>query len=230
MTTRVAVRGGDEDVEAAVSAAGASLVAETGAADAVVAVGEAAIRSVVTDSPERPVLAVTPEGGGQVVARRSLDRALSALVAGTVQRASNPVLEVRLDGDPVSRVAFDVTLMTTEPATISEYAVRADGDAVDSFRADGVVASTPLGSAGYAAAAGGPVLAPGTGVSVVPVAPFSTRTTVRVVDPNRGLGLSVEREGDVSLFADGVRRAPVGVDADLRVARVADVDVVRPIG
>jgi NAD+ kinase len=79
--------------------------------------------------------------------------------------------------------------------TPEEFAVR--------VRADGVVAATPVGSRGYARAAGGPVVVPGSGVgTVVPIAPFATDTESWVLGLD-GLALSVERDGvPVEVLAD----------------------------
>jgi NAD+ kinase len=224
----VAVRGDDGTVAAAVGVAGASLVAEDGDrhADVVVAVGDDAVRSVTADPPDAPVLPVTTAGGRHRVARPALSGALAALVAGDGRRESHPVLGVRRDGAVVARALRDVALVTDAPASISEYAVAAGGTRLDTVRADGMVVATPLGSDGYAAAAGGAVLEAGAGVAVVPISPFSTAPDHRVVDPGTGLDLSVEREGAVALFADGVRRDTVDAGVDLRIERVGSVDLV----
>jgi NAD+ kinase len=226
----VAVRGGDDAVAAAVGVSGASLVPEDGTrpVDAVVVVGVDAIRSAVSDPPDAPILPVTVDGGRHLVARDTLDGALATLVAGDGTRRSHSVVGVRRDGRVVARAARDVALVTAAPASISEFAITAGDRGLESVRADGVVVATPLGSDGYAAAAGGPVLEAGTGLSVVPVAPFSTAPEVRVVDPAAGLGLSVEREGDVALFVDGVRHGTVGAGTGVRIERVGTLDVVAP--
>lgn len=229
----VAVRGDDGTVATAAGVAGASLVAEDGdrPVDAVVAVGDAAVRSVVTDPPDAPVLPVTHAGGRHRIARPDLASALAALIAGDGRYESHPVLGVRRDGAVVARALRDVALVTDAPASISEYAVTAGGTHLDSVRADGIVVATPLGSDGYAAAAGGAVLEAGSGAAVVPIAPFSTAPSRRVVDPDAGLDLSVEREGAVGLFVDGVRRDTVDAGATLRIERTGSVEVATaPVG
>jgi NAD+ kinase len=229
----VAVRDdGGADVATAVGVAGATLVPEDGerAVDAVVAVGEAALRSAAADPPDAPLLPVTAGGGRHLVARDSLDAALAAAVAGDTRVASHAVLGVRRDDAVVGRALRDVTVVTASPGSISEYAVTAGGRSVVSVRADGVVVATPVGSDGYAAAAGGPVLDAGTGVAVVPIAPFSTAATTHVTDPGAGLAVSVERRGEVAVYLDGVRRGAVDVDADLRIDRDGTLDVLVPTG
>jgi NAD+ kinase len=226
----VAVRGDDGTVSVAAGVAGASLVAENGAqpVDAVVALGDGAVRSVAADPPDAPVLPVTPEGGRHVVARSDLDGALATLVAGDGDHERHPIVAVRHDGAVVARALRDAALVTAAPASISEYALDAGGRPLGSVRADGVVVATPLGSDGYAAAAGGAVLEAGAGVAVIPISPFSTAPQRRVVDAATGVELSVEREGAVALFVDGVRRDTVDAGAAVGIERTGSVDLLTP--
>jgi NAD+ kinase len=229
----VAVRGdGDEDIAAAAGVAGATLVPEGGErpVDAVVAVGESAIRSAAVRPPGVPILPVTDGGGHHLVDRKTLDAALAALVADEARVASHPVLVVRRGGAVVGHAFRDVTVMTAVPGSISEYAVTAAGRPVASVRADGVVVATPMGSEAYAAAAGGPTLDAGTGVAVVPVAPFSTAVTTHIADPDAGLTVSVKRESEVSVYLDGARRGTIGVDATLGIDRGRTVESLVPTG
>jgi len=228
----VAVRGGDGDdeVASAVGVGGATVVAEDDGPDLVVAVGDGAIQSAVTDTPAAPLLPVTPGGGRHLVARDSLDAAVAAVTAGDRRIDTHPILGLRHDTATVARALRDVTLVTDAPASISEYAVTVGAERLGSVRADGVVVATPLGSDGYAAAAGGPVIEAGAGAAVVPIAPFSTTASLRVVDPapDTPLTVSVEREGPVAVVVDGVRRDTVDRGTDLRIERVDSLDVMMP--
>lgn len=213
---RVAVRGPTDPV------AGAARVVDADP-DAVVAVGEAALRSLAADPPAVPVLAVHDEGGPLAVAPDDAAATLSRSLA----RRSHPVLGVSLDGTPVGRALLDVALVTSDAARISEYGVRAAGRRLGAFRADGVVAATPLGSAGYARAAGGPVVVSTDGLAVVPVAEFATARGAWVADPP--LVCTVERdEVPVSLVVDGDRVGAVSPGAPVRVTAADRVDLLAP--
>ncbi|WP_435069871.1 hypothetical protein [Haloplanus sp. C73] len=226
----VAVRGGDDDDLAAIAVGGGSVVDEDAPHDALVAIGDDAIRSLTTDSASAPVLPVTPDDGRHRVARDSLDGAIAALAAGDRRLDTHPVLGLSREGSAVARALRDVTFVTDAPASISEYAVATGGERLDSVRADGFVVATPLGSDGYAGTAGGSVLEAGTGVTVVPIAPFSTSAETYVVDPtpDAPLSVSVERDGAVALIADGVRYGAVDRGATLQVERVDAIDLVLP--
>ena len=196
------------------------------APDVVVAVGEAAASELVRAGVDVPVLPVDAEPGLESVAA---DRARTVLrdgLDGGFHTRDRPVLEATVDDETAGRGLFDVTLVTSEPARISEYAVAADGW-TERFRADGVVVSTPAGSRGYARAVGGPVLDDdASALAVVPVAAFALRSTVRVADAEATLALSVERdEGDVSLLVDGRERrlVPPGRPVTVRVGGAVQV-------
>lgn len=220
--SRVRVRGGAADPDLGpLDPAGAAAEA-----DAVVAVGADAVADQALAEDSAPVLPVGIDDHG--TPRDELGAAADALAAGDYRTVSHPVLAVTVDDEQVARGVFDVTLMTSEPARISEYALAAAGKRLFEVRADGVVVSTPLGSAGYGRAAGGPVVAPGAGLSVVPVSPFSTRATPWVVPGP--ISLSVERdEGEVSLYVDAVAVAQVTPDAPVVVERVGTFTCLRPL-
>lgn len=213
---RVAVRGGGDEAVAAVDGAGLDHVADERQAAAVLVVGEDALLSIVDEDPAAPVVPVTANGGHHAVPRRRLAEALTALAAGRGHTVAHPVLSVTVGGEQAARALMDVSLVTSEPARISEFALTVDGERVDDVRADGVVIATPAGTDGYAGAAGGPVLAPGAGLSVVPIAPFETHSEHWVVPD--AVTLSVERdEGDVTLVADDEAISEVPPQTPIRV-------------
>ena len=214
---RVAVVGDDDEVNAVLRNRGATVV-DPPTADAVVAADPEGIRTAADANV--PVL---PVGSGRhAVAPENARDAVERLLDGDTNRAFHPMLSVEVDGEREGTAVFDATLVTAEPARISEYAVALPDERRESFRADAVVVATPLGSDGYAAAAGGPVLGPDTGLAVVPVAPFSTATETWVA--SAPLELSVERDEElVSLVLDGEEHgevpphAPVTVRVDGKV-------------
>lgn len=200
--------------------------------EAVVAVGESALLALVRAGVSVPVLPVAAGPGYGSVPETDAVAAVESLLAGEFDPDPRAVLAASVGGDPAGRAFADAMLVTSEPARISEYAVRSDGAAVASFRADGVVVSTPTGSPGYGRDAGGPLLEPGSGVvGVVPVAPFAVDVDHWVLDAEEPVSLTVERdEAEVSLLLDDRRARTVPPDTPvelvrdgvLRVARVAE--------
>lgn len=221
---RVAVRGtGAGALQEAVVEAGASVVDRD--PDAVVVAGEESLFALSDDPPTVPVLPVTDSETPLTVAR---DRVAAAL-SGSLVRHAHPVLDVRVGGEPVGRSLAEVMLVTSKSARISEFTIGGDGRHVDGFRADGVAVATPLGSVGYARAAGGPVVMPGTGLAVVPIGQFATFRGAWVLAPP--VDCVVERdEVPVSLVLDGAVAAEVGVDSPVRVALADSLDLLVPAG
>lgn len=168
-----------------------------------VAVGDEAVCALVRAGIDSPVLPVDASEALEPVPRDRVAAMIEQGLASGFHTRRRPVLEARFDGNGTLGV-FDAMLVTAEPARISEYTVDGRGW-TDRFRADGVVVSTPAGSAGYSRTLGGPVVDPaGSGLAVVPVAPFVRRSTVRVADEGASLAVTVERdEGGVSLLVDG---------------------------
>jgi NAD+ kinase len=226
-------------VRSAATAAGARL-ADRPEADAVVAVGDATLREAVraAASGEARSVPILPIGEGRHavdpgVAADRVEEVVDALGESGAgldgfSRVSHPVLSVNGAGDGRRRfAAADVAFVTADPARISEYGIAfADGDSV-SVRADGAVVATPLGSDGYAAAAGGPVVSPGGGLSVVPVSPFTTRPDTWVT--SGGVRVTVERaEERVALVVDGSRRGTVEPHRAVSIEVAATVDLLSP--
>jgi len=241
-TRRLAVLGDGEPAAAmrsAATAAGARLT-DPAESDGIVAVGDPALRDAARavasrDARPVPILSVG-DGRHAVDATLAADR-LDAVVAGLggsdvsvegLSRVAHPVLAVEGAGDGRRRfAAADIAFVTATPARISEYEIAfSDGESV-SVRADGVAVATPLGSDGYAAAAGGSVVSPGGGFSVVPVSPFTTRPDTWVATD--GVRVTVEREEEpVALVVDGTRRGTVEPHRAVRIEVAATVDLLSP--
>ncbi len=178
--------------------------------------------ALATVPSELPVLAVDLPSGVPSVAPEDLESTLSRLLARPAAdrppQQSRLILEVTV-GETVSHVAREVTMVTDEPARISEFEIGrglapdeevGQGDpTVDArrraqVRADGVVIATPAGSHGYARAAGSPTLAPGTGLAVIPLAPFEVDPDQWVLPPETvtcrirrdAVPIAVEADGD----------------------------------
>ncbi|WP_424014590.1 ATP-NAD kinase [Halorubrum xinjiangense] len=238
-TRRLAVLGDGDPaaaIRSAADGAGARLV-DRAEADAVVAVGDAALREAMRaaatdDGRSGPILpvgdgrhAVGPDLAADRIADADDWLGGSARAVDGFSRVAHPVLAVDGVGGGRRRfAAADVAFVTAAPARISEYGIAFTGGESVSVRADGAVVATPLGSDGYAAAAGGPVVSPGGGLSVVPVSPFTTRPDTWVV--SGGVRVTVEREAEpVALVVDGDRRGTVEPHRAVSVEIASTVDL-----
>lgn len=200
-----------------------------------VTVGEAGLMTAARAGTDVPFIPIGPVSGVDTIDAENLETVLTAVLDGHAIDQQHPLLGVSLESESGpeerGRALFDVTLVTDEPARISEYGVESRGEKIVQFRADGVVVATPAGSYGYACAIDAPHLSSAIdAVAVAPIAPFVT-TTRRWVLPHDDLGLSVERdEGDVCLLADDRRvgtvsagdRVSVGVAGTFSTIHVPD--------
>ncbi len=205
-----------------------------------VATSDAALATVPSGIP---VLAVDVSPGIPSVAIEELEATLSSLLARPATapppEQSRLVLEATV-GETAARAVRQVTMVTDEPARISEFEV-GRGPPTDEpsrpgdltvgarfgarVRADGIVIATPAGSHGYARAAGGPVLAPGTGLAVVPLAPFEVDPDRWVLPPaavtcqicREAVPVAVEADGEVVASAHGGETVTVRIDHTVSV-------------
>ncbi len=113
-----------------------------------------------------------------------------------------------------SRVLNDVVINKSALARIIEIEAYFNGMFVNSFRADGLIVSTPTGSTAYNLSAGGPVIYPSmNAVVVTPICPFtlSNRPIVVPDDAPIELLLKTEKE-EVALTLDGQVGFPLQMD------------------
>ena len=109
------------------------------------------------------------------------------------------------DDDPVERTALnDSVIHQGAMARLIELEAEIDHSLVTSYRADGLIVSTPTGSTAYNLAAGGPILMPGQGSMVLTpicahtltnrplVVPKSSIITLRLGGHSRGVILTID--------------------------------------
>ncbi len=103
------------------------------------------------------------------------------------------------------RVLNDVVINKAALARIIEIEVRLNDLFVNSFRADGLIVSTPTGSTAYNLSAGGPIVYPSmNAVVLTPICPFTLTNRPIVVPDDAAIELKLEQENEgVVLTLDG---------------------------
>ena len=141
--------------------------------------------------------------------------ALELIITGQYEIDRREMLEAELirDGERLAagRVLNDVVINKSALARIIEIEVQLNGLFVNSFRADGLIVSTPTGSTAYNLSAGGPIIYPSmNAVVITPICPFtlSNRPIVVPDDAEIALNLRDENEGVVLTF-DGQTGYPM---------------------
>jgi NAD+ kinase len=248
--TRVGVFGESVGTIAeAIEAAGGEALVDDPRSDPafVIAVGESSLHSLVPDPPA-PVLpvavghgvdSINPDDVSEVIPTlldesqtlsQSQPTSQSQSRSQSYSLVSHPILGIERDSVDVGSVyaLMDVTLVTAEPARISEYTVASGDEHVTNARADGIVVATPAGSHGYAHDAGGPRIAPETDVgAVVPIAPFAISGDYWVLSLS-DIRLTVERDNTpVDLFVDGYRVGTVAPEEPLTLHPVATLETIQ---
>jgi NAD+ kinase len=175
---------------------------------------------------EVPVLGVNYGGLGYLAEFRieELYSALESILAGNYRLDRRVMLEVELrragEAAKTSRVLNDVVINKSALARIIEIEANFNSQYVNSFRADGLIVSTPTGSTAYNLSAGGPVIFPSmNAVVITPICPFtlSNRPIVVPDDAEIELLLKTDQE-EVALTLDGQVGFPLKV-ADRVVIR-----------
>ncbi|HET9527743.1 MAG TPA: NAD(+)/NADH kinase [Pyrinomonadaceae bacterium] len=168
------------------------------------------IARVVGDR-EVPVLGVNYGGLGYLAEFRieELYQALESILSGNFRLDRRVMLNVELlrGGELITRnrVLNDVVINKSALARIIEIEAYLNQHFINSFRADGLIISTPTGSTAYNLSAGGPVIFPSmNAVVITPICPFtlSNRPIVVPDDARIELLLKTDQE-EVTLTLDG---------------------------
>lgn len=135
--------------------------------------------------------------------------AMERILRGEFAVEKRMLLNARLMRDDAevaqSSALNEVVVGKSARARIIEIEIRIDGQFVNSFRADGLLVSTPTGSTAYNLSAGGPIIYPSmSAVVITPVCPhtLSNRPLVVPGDVNVEIRLLTQNE-DVALTLDG---------------------------
>ena len=154
--------------------------------------------------------------------------ALEGVLAGTYRFEERRMLhaEVRRGGQPQSAgdVLNDVVITKAAFSRIIELDVAVDGAFVSSFRADGLIVSSPTGSTAYNLAAGGPILHPTLpAVVLTPICPHMLSNRPLVVSDGVTIEVSLRdaRDGDVQITLDGQQGFPLAPRDTVTVTRSA---------
>src|SRR5438132_1694644 len=135
--------------------------------------------------------------------------ALEAILAGNYKVEQRVMLAVELwRGEALvtkNRILNDVVVNKSALARIIEIETYLNDQFVNSFRADGLIVSTPTGSTAYNLSAGGPVVYPSMNeVVITPICPFTLSNRPIVVPDESMIELRLKtRNEEVALTLDG---------------------------
>jgi NAD+ kinase len=142
----------------------------------------------------KPILGVACGSLGALTAvpASAVEQALDDVTAGRWHARTLPGLAVRPDGG-AEQVALNDLVVVRRGAGQVVIGIEVDGELYVRFAGDGLVVATPQGSSAYTLAAGGPVLAPGSGSFVLtPLAAHGGCCPPLVVDRATPVAVTIE--------------------------------------
>jgi NAD+ kinase len=165
----------------------------------------------LVERPEVPILGVNLGGLGFIteVAVDELEAVLGKTLEGNFEVERRMTLEIRVAGRQGRthkfRVLNDAVITKGARSRIIDLETYVGEDYLCTYRADGLIISTPTGSTAYSLAAGGPILEPTLGAVVLaPICPHTLTHRPIVVPSNATIRVTLRSFGDtVILSPDG---------------------------
>lgn len=181
--------------------------------------GDGTLLSVARYAPKGvPVLGVNMGTLGFLTEVRAEEfpAVLESVLSGDYSAEDRVTFDVIVEGQQREkrsyRVLNDATINKSALARIIEMKVSVSGLFVSTFRADGLIVSTPTGSTAYNLSAGGPIIYPTMGAVVItPICPhmLSNRPIVLPDTLDIEIGI-VTRNQEIFLTLDGQEGLPIG--------------------
>jgi NAD+ kinase len=149
-----------------------------------------------------------------------LDLLLDTLAGSPLQEWGRMTVLAEAPGERVWYGINDVVIEKVLSQRVVRIAVTIDGEYFTTYRADGIIVATPLGSTAYSLSVGGPVLAPELEALVLsPVAPHSLLTRSLVLAPDTEIRFRVASDRAVRVNLDGREACVLGEGEELVVRR-----------
>jgi NAD+ kinase len=163
------------------------------------------------ERPEVPILGVNLGGLGFIteVAVDELEAVLNKTLEGDYEVEKRMTLEIRVMRKKARqhkfRVLNDAVIAKGARSRIIDLETYVGDDYLCTYRADGLIISTPTGSTAYSLAAAGPILEPTLGAIVLaPICPHTLTNRPIVVPSNASIRVTLRSFGDtVILVPDG---------------------------
>ena len=168
---------------------------------------------------------ITPYARGETAA------AIEDLVAGRLPVEERIRLAVTIRpapgqasaaNEPPRCAVNDAVLTQRSIARLLDLEARLDGAEIATYKADGLIVSTPTGSTAYTLAAGGPILTPDVQAMVLtPICPHTLTHRPLVFRPDARLEIRNASDGPVTLTIDGQWGYELAGGASIEVRRAA---------
>jgi NAD+ kinase len=142
---------------------------------------------------------------------RMVGAMLDGIQAGSLEETTRMTVEVVAHDGRRWVGVNEVVVEKLESRRLVQIMVEIDDRYFTTYRADGIITATPLGSTAYSLSAGGPVIDPALDALIVtPVAPHSLLSRSMVLSPRTSIRYTVELDRPVRLNIDGRGAAELG--------------------
>jgi NAD+ kinase len=151
--------------------------------------------------------------------------AVEHVARGKITFSERTRLEVSIKGGNGKKKTViglnDAVFSRGEVSRLIRLRTRVNGEPLTEFNADGLIVATPTGSTAYSLSAGGPILAPESGVFVItPICPHVLTNRSIIVADNSSIEVEVtERDYPVFLTVDGRDPIPVKTGAVVAIRK-----------
>ncbi|MBR6329259.1 MAG: NAD(+)/NADH kinase [Lachnospiraceae bacterium] len=196
--------------------------------DCVISIGgDGTMVKAIRDMADRDVLFVGINLGTigflTDVETSSLESALQRLMDGRYDVEERMMITGSINGENSRLAMNDITLARTGPLSVLEYRVYVNDSFLTSYRADGVIVSTPTGSTGYNLSAGGPIVKPNSGVIVItPICAHTLNSRSIVLGDSDVIRVEVvwDRVGGAAQVSyDGENNTPLNIGDAVTIKR-----------
>lgn len=132
---------------------------------------------------------------------------LRNVIAGKCSTDSRMLLQFDINNGEIYKYKAlnDIVICKGTLSRIIEFTIHIDGEIFTSFKADGIIVSTPTGSTAYSLSSGGPIICPVLEViSITPICPHLLGMRTLVVNKNSQIKISYKSVGEnVFVTVDG---------------------------
>jgi NAD+ kinase len=152
-------------------------------------------------------------------------QASQAIIAGDYKLSQRTLLRVDILREgrvTATRVALnDAVVSRGELSRLIRLSVRVADKAVTEYNADGLIVATPTGSTAYSLSAGGPILAPDSGVFVInPICPHVLTNRALIVSDESEIDIVPAREkAGIYLTLDGQNVQHIQEEETIRITK-----------
>lgn len=137
----------------------------------------------------------------------AMSKVLKGALAGTLAASRRMMIEAAAGEPGHGRTAYalnEFVLAQRLSGRLLPVSIRVDGEALMSFRGDGIIVGTPTGSTAYSLSAGGPVMSPEMeAIIVTPLCPHQLANRSLILNPAEGVEIQHHADHAVALMADG---------------------------